>query len=278
MNQEQEDLNKNSDNMENENTPSNSIPTNPNLKTNENTSLEENIINIEIPPEAFKTPEAVVEPIPNATSIPEVEATIEKSEAPSKDSVMVEKKIESDTGNSKGVTPVLIIFGFFIILLIAFPYISDYVGRLDEERKNEEFEQYKEQFTTPTSTPTPTPDIEIENSFDELYNSCGTEEVFTNITIDYNVVENQCFKININHNKNFIKYVPAISENSTKWSIYLGEKEIYTNEANTNRIRSIQILSNGTIEMQEMDALGNLTHSYHYDSTGNLIDTSENQP
>ena len=278
MNQEQDNLNQNNDNMENKNISFNPTSTSSNLETNKQPSLEDNIINIEISSEALKTPETVVEPIQNVTPIPEVKATIENSEKPSKDSLMTEKKVDNNTNNRKGVTPVLIIFGFFIILLIAFPYISDYVNKLDEERKNEEFEQYKEQFNTPTSTPTPTPDVEIESSFDELYNNCGTEEIFTNITIDYNAEVNQCFKININNNKNFIKYVPTISENDAKWSIYLGEKEIYTNTANTNRINSIQILSDGMIEMQEIDTLGNLTQSYHYDSEGNLIPTSENQP
>ena len=36
-------------------------------------------------------------------------------------------------------------------------------------------------------------------------------------------------------------------------------------------------LSQG-LTSDEIDTLGNLTQSYHYDSEGNLIPTSENQP
>lgn len=184
-------------------------------------------------------------------------------------SAMVEKKIDDGTTNSKGTLPVFIIFGYFIILLISFPYLSDYIGELEEKRKNEEFEKVKDQLQpSPTSTPT----TNTENNFNELYDNCGTAEVFTNITINYELKENQCFKINVNNTKSFIKYIPAVLEFDTKWSIYLGEKEIYSNEVtNTNKVNAITILENNTIEMQETDQIGTLVNTYYYDINGNLI-------
>ena len=259
----------------------NELPTNEQLVDDSNKevvpekkefSLEDNIINIEIPEDVLKSAETIVEQVDNVTPIEPVPTIeISKEEIKPERSVMVEKKAEDTTNNSKGVLPVFIIFGLFILVIIAFPYISNYLEEKEQLKKDEEFEQYKDSLNkTPISTPT----TDTTNTFEELYNSCGTEEIFTNITINYTLLENQCFKVNLNNTKNFIKYVPAINE-SENWSIYLGEKEIYTlSKTSTNTIGSINIVNN-TVELKEIDNLGNIVNTHSFDINGNKIN---NQP
>ena len=259
----------------------NELPTNEQLVDDSNKevvpekkefSLEDNIINIEIPEDVLKSAETIVEQVDNVTPIEPVPTIeISKEEIKPERSVMVEKKAEDTTNNSKGALPVFIIFGLFILVIIAFPYISNYLEEKEQLKKDEEFEQYKDSLNkTPISTPT----TDTTNTFEELYNSCGTEEIFTNITINYTLLENQCFKVNLNNTKNFIKYVPAINE-SENWSIYLGEKEIYTlSKTSTNTIGSINIVNN-TVELKEIDNLGNIVNTHSFDINGNKIN---NQP
>ena len=242
-----------------------------NLKTNNNnTTLEDNIINIEIPEDALKNIETVIEPV--VVSEEKIENTIaepiKEEIVEEKSSAMIEKKKDDDTvSNSKGALPVFIIFGLFIVFLIAFPYISNYLDEKEQAKKDEEFEQYKD---TLNPKPSSTPTTDTTSTFDELYNSCGTKEIFTNITINYTLIENQCFKIKLNNTKSFIKYVPAINE-SENWSIYLGEKEIFTlSKTSTNTISSINIINN-SVELKEVDALGNVINTHTFDGDGNKV-------
>lgn len=240
-----------------------------NIDNKQELSLEDNIIDIPIPTDNLNISETIVEPINNVTPISEISTNMVKEENKEKSNAMVENKNDNDSANNKGFLPVFIIFGFFIILLISFPYISDYINKLDEKRKNEEFDEYKNQLNSPSNI---TETTDTKNNFEELYNNCGTKELFTNIVINYSLKENQCFKVNLNNTKNFIKYIPAVLEKDTKWSIYLGEKEIYISEiTSTNTISNIKILDNSTIEMQEVDMLGNVVNIYNYDFDGNLI-------
>ena len=226
-------------------------------------TLEDNIINIEIPEDALNKLETVVEPIPNVTPIPETPVI----ESETQTSMMVEKKKDDTTADSKGALPVFIIFGFFIVFIVAFPYISSYIADKEQTKKDQEFEEYKEQLN---STPSSTIEADTTNTFEDLYKACGTKEIFTTITIDYTKTENQCFKINLNNSKTFIEYVPATNE-SKSWSIYLGDKEIYTlPKDSTNTINNINIVNNN-LELKEVDSLGNLITTHTFDASGNKI-------
>ena len=279
MNQNENNLNNLNNISTNNESSTPNLPNNQPFDTNisskpviEESSLEANIIDIPIPADALKELETVVEPIKDVTPIPEVIA-VDSSKDNTEPSAMVETELDDGTtNNSKGALPVFIIFGIFIVLLIGFPYLSDYVEKLKSERKAEEFEEYK---NTLAPSPTTTPTADTKNNFDELYDSCGTEEIFTNISINYELKENQCFKINLNNTKTFIKYIPAVTEEDTTWSIYLGEKEVYSTELlSSNTISSISILENNTVEMKEVDILGNLINTYNFDVNGNLITPS----
>lgn len=214
-------------------------------------TLEDNIINIEIPANIEE------EKVEDYTTVP-TNNDINETNATKNDSVMVEKSIDDGTVNGKGLLPVFLIFGFFILLIIIFPYISDYLAKKTEDEKNS---------TNPVVSPTPTPTVEVGDNFMDLYRACGTNRIFTDITIDYNKNENQCFKIILSDKKNFIKYV-APTADTTYFSIYLGEIEIYT-KGDATKISKIMVTSN-TVKLEETDTNGNI-NTYSYDSQGNLI-------
>lgn len=251
-------------------------PTIPNnIPEKQTTSLEDNIIEIAVP---ISTP---IEPVTNTTAIshnektevtplPEVKIVEEHSEG-TNDSPMVEKEIDDGTVSSKGVLPVFLIFGIFIISIIVLPYISDYINEKKEEERNN---QYLETLTpTPTSTATPEETLTTEDESLDVYNSCGTSEVFTNITIDYTNMNEQCFKVNLSGNKNIIKYIPAINQETTsEWNIYLGEELLYTavNTSN-NIIKTITISEDGTLTLLEYSKDNTLISTYIYNQEGKQV-------
>lgn len=156
-----------------------------------NTDLQSNIINIEVP--EIKE-EGVVPTVENPTPIEPTPNSIVTNQ--SKDNVMHEKQIDDGTVNGKGVLPVFIIFGLFIVLIIGLPYINDVLSKIksdkdikeateqqkkDDNKKNEskidektketdkdntdnkqDSDSKVEQTPAPTTTPTTTPESTSE--------------------------------------------------------------------------------------------------------------------
>lgn len=162
----------------------------------ENNSLESNIININVP----EIPAEKVPTMPNPTPIEPVSANIvEKKEKSTSDNVMHEKQLDDGTVNGKGLLPVFIIFGLFIVLIIGLPYISDIITKVksDKEIKQVTEEQKKEEENknnnknnssnssstetkdeTKDETPSPTPAVE------EMPTATPSEDLTTNQNIE----------------------------------------------------------------------------------------------
>lgn len=164
MNQNNEPNNQNIDNIKNQSDVNlnplleeNMISNNP-MPEKKTTSLEDNIIEIPVP---ISTP---IEPInttvmttfneeTEVSPLPEVNIVEEQHTEQTNNSPMVEQEIDDGTINPKGVVPVFIVFGLFIISIIVLPYISDYINAKKEEERNN---QPTEIVPTPTVTPSPT--------------------------------------------------------------------------------------------------------------------------
>lgn len=164
MNPNNEPINQNNDNnIENQS----NVNINPLLEENiisnnqvpekKTTSLEDNIIEIPVPVST------TIEPIITTTVMPDFNEKIEVSPLPevnivdeqhteqTNNSPMVEQEIDDGTINPKGVVPVFIVFGLFIISIIVLPYISDYINAKKEEERNNQ----PTEIITPTPTVTP---------------------------------------------------------------------------------------------------------------------------
>lgn len=112
-------------------------------------TLEDNIINVEIP---ANIEEERIEDY--TTTVPTGTSNINETTDTKNDSVMVEKSIDDGTVNGKGLLPVFLIFGFFILLIIVFPYISDYLNKKTEDERNIVN-------PNPIVSPTPTPTVDM---------------------------------------------------------------------------------------------------------------------
>ena len=113
-----------------------------------------------------------------------------------------------------------------------------------------------------------------ENDNEDLtaYNACGTDQVYTDITIT-DTTRSQCYKINLNDKKNYIEYAPAVTTNSNdKWALFLGNQKIFSGyNSSASRITSIKTTEAGNVEVTVVGSDSTKGEVYTYNQNGVVL-------
>ena len=152
---------------------------------------------------------------------------------------------------------IAIIF-FLLGALGMYFYLSEQNGNYSENNNDEVI-------------PTPTPIIE-DNEDLTAYNACGTDQVYTDITIT-DTTRSQCYKINLNDKKTYIEYAPAATTNSNdKWALFLGNQKIFSGyNSSASRITSIKTTEAGNVEVTVVGSDSTKGEVYTYNQNGVVL-------